>query len=226
MSQQDTEFYYSDVRSDAPPLCSAFLDQIATIEERVSPLPRFRFPVWLAFLETRHKVPPLPEPPPESPSCSQAVCWGDNAYGQATPPSGGTGAAGARSWRQIAAGHYHSCGVLKEGGLECWGSSVYGATDVPADVTTWASVAVGRFHTCGVTYDGSMRCWGATQDGATVPPADVPLWTGVTAGLFHSCGVAPDGVGHCWGRSVYGMTKVPDFRWRSSSSATLQGTFI
>jgi alpha-tubulin suppressor-like RCC1 family protein len=41
------------------------------------------------------------------------ACWGENSYGQATPPAG--------TFRQISAGGYHSSGIKSDGTLLCWG---------------------------------------------------------------------------------------------------------
>ena len=60
-----------------------------------------------------------------------------------------------QKWRVLSAGHYHTCGVTDDGEARCWGSSVYGATEAPKNVSVWSSVDVGRFHSCGISGDGS-----------------------------------------------------------------------
>ena len=42
------------------------------------------------------------------------ACWGNNLFGQATPPSG--------TFTQVAAGEFHTCGLRIDGNLACWGS--------------------------------------------------------------------------------------------------------
>ena len=44
------------------------------------------------------------------------ACWGNNIYGDATPPSG--------SFTQVSAGgYYFACGVRPNGTLACWGDN-------------------------------------------------------------------------------------------------------
>ena len=45
-------------------------------------------------------------------------CWGDNRYGQASPPSGG--------FTQVSAGEVHSCGLTSAGVIKCWGADWFG----------------------------------------------------------------------------------------------------
>lgn len=51
-------------------------------------------------------------------------CWGDNAFGQATPPPGIT-------FQQLAGGRAHTCGLDNAGHVHCWGRNDRGQTDVP-----------------------------------------------------------------------------------------------
>jgi hypothetical protein len=41
------------------------------------------------------------------------ACWGNNLYGQATPPAG--------TFSQVSAGYWHTCGLRADGTLACWG---------------------------------------------------------------------------------------------------------
>jgi alpha-tubulin suppressor-like RCC1 family protein len=43
-----------------------------------------------------------------------AVCWGDNSFGQCAAPAG-------VSFDAIAAGDSHTCGLTTGGSLLCWG---------------------------------------------------------------------------------------------------------
>ena len=45
------------------------------------------------------------------------ACWGNDGYGQSTPPSG--------EFASVSAGGYHTCGVKTDGSVECWGGDVY-----------------------------------------------------------------------------------------------------
>ena len=41
------------------------------------------------------------------------TCWGDDEFGQASPPSG--------SFTAVTAGGHHSCGLRTDGTITCWG---------------------------------------------------------------------------------------------------------
>jgi len=53
-------------------------------------------------------------------SDGQAVCWGNNNYGQATPPPG-------VAFQQLSVGSSQTCGILTDGTLRCWGEGCPGA---------------------------------------------------------------------------------------------------
>jgi alpha-tubulin suppressor-like RCC1 family protein len=52
------------------------------------------------------------------------VCWGDNSYGQASPPPG--------AFASVSAGSYFACGVRMNGTITCWGYDTYGQATPPA----------------------------------------------------------------------------------------------
>ncbi len=78
---------------------------------------------------------------------------------------------------QIAAGSDHTCALLDDGSVRCWGDNTYGqlgyghtdtigddeppkyvsAVDVGGPVT---QVAAGSYHTCALLESGNVRCWG------------------------------------------------------------------
>jgi len=51
------------------------------------------------------------------------ACWGQNDFGQATPPSG--------EFTHVSMGSLHSCAVGTDQQVRCWGSSATGALNVP-----------------------------------------------------------------------------------------------
>jgi len=52
------------------------------------------------------------------------LCWGYNAYGQATPPGG--------TFTTVSGGGAHNCGVRGDGTVACWGSNGNGQATPPA----------------------------------------------------------------------------------------------
>lgn len=86
-----------------------------------------------------------------------------------------------RSAAQVAAGYYHTCAVLDDGDVKCWGLSDSGQLGIGAndnrgegpnemgDNLTAVDLGTGRtavwlelgdYHTCALLDDGSMKCWG------------------------------------------------------------------
>jgi len=161
-------------------------------------------------------------------------CWGNNQYGQL---GDGTiisknipieviglssGVAG------VSAGMNHTCAVLNNGGIKCWGSNQYGqlgdgtTTDrtIPGDVNGLTSgaamVSAGGLHTCAVLSNGGVKCWGYNHHGqlgnqTTVDrssPVTVVGLSGfaqVSAGGYHSCAVSSTGIEKCWGGNYSGQ---------------------
>jgi alpha-tubulin suppressor-like RCC1 family protein len=163
-----------------------------------------------------------------------AYCWGrgeDGALG-----NGGT-AARARpvavstpagvTFRQLALGGYHTCGIGSDSKTYCWGLGDHGqlgtggttkqtrptAVDTPGGVT-FTGITAGSDHTCAIGSDTKTYCWGAdffgTLGNGTAPeqskpsPVKAPVgvtFTRLTAGDRHTCGISRDTKTYCWGDS-------------------------
>lgn len=158
-----------------------------------------------------------------------ARCWGSNATGQQGTGSSnpaGTGAvaaprrvAGGGTWRQVAAGETHACGIRTDGSLWCWGDPSDGRLGVPRGLpqyrpvrvgtAAWLQVATRGRHTCAVRADRTLWCWGYNRlgqlgDGTTTnrrAPVQVgtATWTAVGVGDDHTCGIRTEGSLWCWG---------------------------
>jgi len=162
-------------------------------------------------------------------------CWGWNIYGQlgdgtttdrATPTqtsSLGTG----RTAVAISSGHLHTCAILDDGSVSCWGLNSHGQlgdgtttnrgtpTQTSSLETGRTAVAIssGKYHTCAILDDGSVSCWGYNSDGQlgngttaerNTPTQTSSLGTGRTAvaissGEFHTCAILDDATVSCWG---------------------------
>ncbi|MBK9265096.1 MAG: DUF4215 domain-containing protein [Polyangiaceae bacterium] len=87
----------------------------------------------------------------------------------------------------IAAGHEHTCALLDDGSVKCWGCNPYGALglgdeelrgDSPADMgdllpavdlgtaKVATAIAAGVARTCVLFADATLKCWGANYHGA------------------------------------------------------------
>jgi len=133
----------------------------------------------------------------------------------------------------ISTGHSHTCAILDDGSVNCWGDNTYGQlgdgtttdrstpTQTSSLGTDRAAVAItaGGLHTCAILADGSVSCWGANSqgqlgDGTTTdrntPTQTSSLGTNKTAvaintGYEHTCVILDDGSVSCWGDNYYGQ---------------------
>jgi alpha-tubulin suppressor-like RCC1 family protein len=123
-------------------------------------------------------------------------CWGDGADGRLgygstqaigddeTPAAAGDVALGAKAI-QVAAGQRHTCALLEDGALRCWGdgsqaqlglpsSATIGDDELPIDAAAIdlagaraEAIFAGALadHTCAALDDGALRCWGRNDRG-------------------------------------------------------------
>jgi hypothetical protein len=103
------------------------------------------------------------------------------AVGPGAAPSTRSGArrasaAAANPWIDLAAGASHTCCVLGDRTLWCWGNNgadqlgdgTHAARSAPHRVgtgTTWRTVRAGYAHTCATRTTGSLWCWGSNSYG-------------------------------------------------------------
>ncbi|RDV37889.1 hypothetical protein DV096_12325 [Bradymonadaceae bacterium TMQ3] len=157
------------------------------------------------------------------------------------------------TWVDVSAGEQHTCGILDDGTLWCWGSNGDGrlgdGSSTPRSQPTrvagdgvWTQVSAGGLHTCGIKDDGSLWCWGdnATNQVSTEPgnlarystPHRIGTntnWSTVTTGSEHSCALQTDGALFCWGYNAYqqlGPGISTQGRVRINSSGTTIDTFV
>ncbi len=110
-------------------------------------------------------------------------CWGNNKYGQLGDgtseirysPVAVDGL--AQGVAKVVAGWNHTCAVMGNGELKCWGWNYYGqlgdetkATQSrPVNVRRLmedaVDVAPGLAHTCAITAAGGVKCWGRNDSG-------------------------------------------------------------
>jgi alpha-tubulin suppressor-like RCC1 family protein len=125
------------------------------------------------------------------------TCWGDNTYGESTPPSG--------SFAHLSIGDLHSCALKPDGEVVCWGTNTSGERTPPAgkfvQVTAGGRIGngyTGSSHNCALAADGTVTCWGDNSWGQGTPPPDV-RFVQISAADSYTCGVSDAQQVWCWG---------------------------
>jgi len=163
-----------------------------------------------------------------------AKCWGANLDGQlgdgtkTTSPIPVDVVGLAAKTKTLVAGLAHSCALSTGGGVQCWGSNVYGQigdgtntqrstpTDVVGLISGVSALYSASSHTCALMTGGGAKCWGKNTwgnlgDGTQVDrstPVDVvgpPDLAAIFTGHEHSCALTASGGAKCWGFNNYGQ---------------------
>ena len=188
-------------------------------------------------------------------------CWGRGTYGQlgiGSTATIGDGAgemgnslvavafAAGRSARFIAAGSNHTCAILDNASVVCWGRGSSGqlgqgaitnighsgsatvavtpAIDLGSGRTALA-LSAGDAHTCAILDNATIKCWGSGSNGRLGSGATNNLGDGagemgnslgivdvgagrtaraISAGIAHTCAVLDNATVKCWGNGGYG----------------------
>jgi hypothetical protein len=131
------------------------------------------------------------------------VGWGDNSWGEITPPPG------LNSVTQISAGYYHSVALKSDGTVVAWGQNNFGQTNVPAGLSGVIQIAVGQYHNLALKTDGTVVAWGSDSTGQTDVPYGLNSVTQVAAGRWHSLAVRSNGAVIGWGSHTNGECSAP-----------------
>jgi len=156
-------------------------------------------------------------------------CWGANRSGQlgdgtqtdrVTPVAVAGLSNGATA---VVAGEGHSCALMNNGGVKCWGDNSYGelgdGTEEPYRITPVdvvglsigaTALATRGDHTCALMSNGGVKCWGYNDNGQlgdgtyinrTTPVDVVDLNSNIVAifaGYDRTCGITVNGAVVCW----------------------------
>jgi hypothetical protein len=161
-------------------------------------------------------------------------CWGTDSYGQLgdgapglVPRYGAQRVVGVSRATAVVAGQYHTCALLANGTVQCWGrnndhqlgdgtnramsatpASVVGVSDAVA-------LTAGLDHTCALLSDETVKCWGDDMAGGLLPVPHDPIGavtiaglagvSRVSAGANDDCAMLDDGSVKCWGLNTYGQ---------------------
>ncbi len=198
-------------------------------------------------------------------------CWGENSYGQLglgdTINRGDNSSemgdnlnfvdlGSGRTATAIAAGNHHTCAILDNASIKCWGFNASGqlglgntsnrgdnssemGNNLPSvdlgSGRTAKAIATGGSHTCAILDNASVKCWGFNASGQlglgnTSNRGDEPdemgnnlnsvdLGSGRTAkviatGGSHTCAVLDNASVKCWGENSNGQLGLGDISTR------------
>ena len=168
-------------------------------------------------------------------------CWGDNSNGQLGTGNTNLGSSNTpvqvasfgngRTATEISAGIWHTCAILDNGSVSCWGYGPVGqlglSTQTRVYAPMWVDIGQNRTatqistsnqHTCAILDNGSVKCWGdnanqqlgysTSTNYSSYTPVIVNLGTGVkaqsiTTGYDHTCAITTDGLIRCWGEFLW-----------------------
>ena len=97
--------------------------------------------------------------------------------------------------------------MKRRGSVVAWGGNTYGATDVPAGLTTAIAIAGGAFRSVALLSDGTVTEWG--DSGTPFAPLGLTDVESISAGFLHVLAVKKDGTVAAWGSASFGETTPP-----------------
>lgn len=157
---------------------------------------------------------------------------GSGGTGGAEGGGGSGGMPPVATASEISAGAQHTCALLTDGGVRCWGDNARGqlgdgtTLPSPTPVAVVASddatvVVAGYGNACDITSTGTARCWGANDQGQIAGQSgndsSSPLAVGgipgaianIANGENHACSHTGGGAVYCWGSNFSGQLGVP-----------------
>ncbi len=206
------------------------------------------------------------------------VCWGYNLQGQlglgdAAHRGDDPGEMGenlqavdlgtGRTAIEVAAGNNHTCALLDNGSVKCWGYNLYGQLglgdtafrgDDPGEMgdnlpavplgtgRTATAIVASIAHTCALLDDGSVKCWGYNGDGGlgqghandlgdqpgemgdALPPVSLGAGrtaTAISSGGTFTCALLDNATVKCWGYNSEGQLGLGDTDHRGDNAGEM-----
>ena len=195
-------------------------------------------------------------------SLSIGLFYNNSLQAQTTPTAKLRGL-GKHSVQMLALGQNHTCAILDDGRVKCWGHNTQGklglgdtanrgdgANEMGDNLPvanlgtnrTARSLTVGLDHTCAILDDGRVKCWGfntqgqlglgdvahrgdgANEMGDNLPVVDLGTnrtARSLTAGQNHTCAILDDGRVKCWGFNTQGQLGLGDVAHRGDAAGEM-----
>jgi len=127
----------------------------------------------------------------------------------------------------VTTGTAHSCALLADQTVKCWGENSYGELGdgsptnrlspvVVSGLSGVISISAGWHHSCALLSGGTVKCWGANAsgqlgDGSTTTSSTPVVVSAlsdaiaISVGSEHSCALLSGGTVKCWGANASGQ---------------------
>jgi len=113
------------------------------------------------------------------------VAWGDNGFGQVSPPSNLSNVVA------ITAGDLHSAALCSDGTVVVWGDNTFSQTNVSAGLSNIVAIAAGDFHTLVLLSNGTVVGWGSGTYGQLAVPLSATNAVAIASGYYHGLALVP-----------------------------------
>jgi alpha-tubulin suppressor-like RCC1 family protein len=150
-----------------------------------------------------------------------ARCWGRNTRGQVgdgtsnSPITQPHAVSGLSTAAALSLGGYHSCALLLDGTVQCWGQSDFGQIGAPglafsatpvtvSGITNAVGVYTGFLHTCANNAFGQLGDGTTTSSATPVQVQGILNPSALALGEGHTCALMPDSTVRCWGEGDLG----------------------
>jgi hypothetical protein len=116
-------------------------------------------------------------------------CWGANHHGQTKGPPND-------AFLRVSAALQHTCGILANGSITCWGANA--ANELGSPVGVFRSLSCGMCFCCAIKLGNKVSCWGCNKASQIAAPTG-EFFLQIACGFDHCCGITTQGKTVCWG---------------------------